>query len=76
MPKLYEFTVEGLLSFPFDMLRYDRCWPARGEDAEMLATWNLSRNPQVCRVTLRSDRRPEEARWDSFGWKVTQVKVL
>lgn len=27
MTKLYEFTVEGSGLFPFDMLRYDQCWP-------------------------------------------------
>jgi len=67
----YEFTVEGTHEFPFDMLRYDRCWPK----AEMEII-NLAPHPrsgmfkEKRKVTLRSLNEPTDGRWRSFGWQV------
>lgn len=72
------FTVTGRGSFPYDMLRYDSCWPARQEDTAMLeratrrdrptGTWSLI----LCAV----GSSPTTARWESFGWKVSEVVPL
>ncbi len=54
--------------FPYDMLRYDCCWPATTEDAVRLA------DPEPYEVITLSTNLPEitAKRWESFGW---QVKV-
>jgi len=67
------FTVEGAGQFPFDMLRYDACWPYRGVDAAKLEHHQLDRR----RVTVESRSRttPTTARWQSFGWSVVGGSV-
>lgn len=68
---LYEFTVIGRGEFPFDMLRYDQCWPkSETKDAPALhprGNW-LKELREVNLVGLHS---PTADRWESFGWKVT-----
>ena len=72
-----EFTVIGRAHFPFDMLRYDMCYPVSASDASMMY-FDYSQtagNPQR-RVRLRtwSQNRtwePTYERWHSFGWLVT-----
>lgn len=62
----YTFTVEGGGDFPFDMLRYDACWPySEGYDSTALAVGSG-------RVVLQSTKEsgPTPARWASFGWRV------
>lgn len=68
--KTGDFTVRGKGWFPYDMLRYDACWPASGDDAELLAGDELEPEREV---TLRTDSptAPTEGRWLSFGWRVT-----
>lgn len=66
----YIYRVEGHLSFPFDMLRYDSCWPVRGTDVENLQ----GREKRL--VLLRSNKRPTVDRWASFGWYVDMVSPL
>lgn len=76
--KRKRFTVEGSGAFPFDMLRYDACWPeSEARDSYQLqlsfqtdATEYLKRR----RVTLLSDDRnaPTEGRWKSFNWRVVE----
>ena len=34
--KLHKFLVIGDFTFPWDMLRYDSCWPARTHEATAL----------------------------------------
>jgi len=69
----YEFTVEGSHQFPFDMLRYDRCWPRA--EAEII---NLDPNPrsslykETRRVRLRGLNEPTDGRWESFQWRVVE----
>src|SRR5678816_4294668 len=65
--KLYEYEVEGKLSFPVDMLRYDACWPASTESALEIVS---ERPHEGCHVRLRSHYPPTEARWESFGWRI------
>lgn len=75
MPKrrkgeLYTFTVEGAGEFPFDMLRYDACWPySEGRDSTELSSeshFSFRR-----RVVLQSQQEsgPTPGRWQSFGWR-------
>jgi len=67
------FVVQGTREFPFDMLRYDRCWPATQADVV-----NLSPHPRNSiyreqrKVMMNGLRTPTTARWKSFGWKVVE----
>ena len=78
MQKMYEYTVSGTSTFPWDMLRYDHCYPADQESASKLshdgpradAEWHrVSR-----KVRIRSQYPPTEDRWKSFGWLVMDTK--
>jgi hypothetical protein len=71
---LYDYYVTGRGYFPFDMLRYDACWPASGEDAARIE-WEFAKPGDKVRrdqrsVRLRSYREPTVDRWTSFGWSV------
>lgn len=80
--KYYKFVVESdenCFNFPFDMLRYDSCYPADGDSVkEMLES--LEPSIRNCRrtgngkftVTLLSQYLPTEDRWKSFSWKVVK----
>lgn len=84
MPKKADikFTVEGVGDFPLDMLRYDRCFPRTGEDAEMLLTPEVNAyasRRQVTLVALARDSRfwePTRGRWLSFNWAVIDVQPI
>jgi hypothetical protein len=70
--KMYEFTVEGRLDFPFDMLRYDQCWP-KSESRDVVAMAPSAHSTlfrEGRRVTLMGLKAPTIGRWESFGWKV------
>jgi hypothetical protein len=72
-PELFTFIVEGNGVFPFDMMRYDQCWPYTGEDSAKLDHHYDSGG--IRRVTMQTfgDRftnRPTRARWASFTWRV------
>lgn len=83
--KRVRFTVEGSGDFPFDMLRYDHCWP----EHESPDSYNVSLTYANCtdrnddtypgkrRVTLltESPNAPTEARWKSFSWSVVPGSV-
>ena len=77
MPKAaqaYRFTVEGSGEFPFDMLRYDRCWP-KDESHDVVNMTSYSRDRFSLRkrqVELIGLNDPTSARWASFGWKIVQ----
>lgn len=64
-----EFTVEGRGAFPYDMLRYDQCWPKY--ERETIA---LDRQTDLRTITLVTDAptTPTHGRWESFGWRVTE----
>jgi hypothetical protein len=74
----YRFTVEGKGSFPFDMLRYDSCWPIAPEDAmQMEEPDTRQRFGELRRVELahRADHggwRATDGRWASFMWNVVE----
>jgi hypothetical protein len=82
------FTVTGVGAFPMDMLRYDRCFPDRSQDAMNISLslaratdahqkLNMSTEPYT--VTLlkyhrtKKDAQITTDRWTSFGWTVVQT---
>lgn len=70
---VYQFEVEGSGEFPYDMLRYDMCWPA----TEMYDSAQLStRKNERRKVTLRGLRSPTDGRWRSFGWTVLREREV
>jgi len=71
------FTVEGRGAFPFDMLRYDCCWPKTDDDVHALH-YNEGRSALGLRtVTLvtEHDNKPTLGRWNSYGWNVTSTET-
>lgn len=80
MPMYFQkFTVEGSGRFPFDMLRYDACWPYEeykdsgklgGDYAEPV------RQVTLARLVERKDVQPTVGRWNSFDWRVVPGSVV
>lgn len=69
MIRVSRFYVRGRGHFPLDMLRYDECWPATGEDAAKMDEKDL-RTIQLATIT-----RPTKARWSSFPWTANEEDV-
>lgn len=74
-----KFAVSGRGVFPIDMLRYDACWPLRGEDVHQIELPSTElRNTQDRIIWLKTsgrvDPRPTKARWASFGWHVITIE--
>lgn len=68
------FTVRGSGVFPFDMLRYDGCWPKRGEDVVSIQQ-GMRHGPRSTsrrEITLEGVKDPTVERWVSFGWEPVQ----
>lgn len=77
-----EIKATGKGPFPIDMLRYDRCFPLREQDA---AEISLSHQEYLLRkeeepiylVKFSADKKfsftPE--RWKSFGWEIESCGV-
>lgn len=68
------FTVEGGGEFPFDMLRYDQCWPTGSMDAAAI-THEGKRRVALNGVAGLPGNYPTHARWLSFGWRVVSYTV-
>jgi hypothetical protein len=74
--KLYAYTVTAkarFTRFPMDQCRYDRAWPARSEDASAIEQ-PVEYRETAPSIRLASIRMPMEARWESFGWVVSDLK--
>lgn len=71
--QLHEFTVKGGGLFPFDMLRYDQCWP-KSESTDSAAIERTTRHGHggTEEVTLVGLNSPTQGRWQSFGWRVIE----
>ena len=69
-PKFYRYTVTGRGYFPVDMLRYDCCWPRRGEDSSLL----LVHGDKERTVEMMGVKPPTKDRWRSFVWSVGEVE--
>lgn len=77
------FTVEESSSriFPFDMLRYDSCYPTSQRDVSAIVSTTFPRREgeEKVRVTLSTKHEKKDdhvvtpGRWQSFGWRVVQV---
>jgi len=84
MPKTYrhEFQVQGTAPFPFDMLRYDACYPAHeSPDSAAMGRLEHSRITVTTVTMVHTGEKhwvPTGARWRSFMWKVvpTTHKVI
>jgi len=64
------FTVTGRGRFPFDMLRYDQCWPCTQEDVTIMCNdRELSTERSVTLMTNSTKGVPMGERWSSFGWR-------
>ncbi len=71
MTHTHTFTVEGRGAFPYDMLRYDQCFPLTGDDsANMQQHVTERRSVTLTRISDRSAWLPTAARWSSFTWAV------
>jgi len=66
--KYFKITVEGIGQFPYDMLRYDQCFPFTETDSA-----NISLRYEKRQVTLRASMPPTRERWQSFMWRVVEV---
>jgi hypothetical protein len=77
--KRWRYSVTGSGVFPLDMTRYDACFPSGQDDVTSITRSFDRRNArdQATRtVRLRSTvKEPTEGRWESFGWKVSEVST-
>jgi len=65
------YYVTGTGTFPYDMLRYDSCWPMTGVDAAKIDWYeNNARGRENRSIRMLSFREPTIDRWSSFGWLV------
>lgn len=76
--QLWEFTVKGAREFPFDMLRYDRCWPkTEAHDVTAMAPHHRSDEyGKVREVRMIGINEPTIDRWHSFGWKIDNIRKV
>lgn len=76
-PELFVFVVEGTGRFPYDMLRYDHCWPYDSTDAFHMEYKPSDRSVRRIRLQTYGDRfsvRPTTKRWESFTWRVIEAR--
>jgi hypothetical protein len=73
---IYFARVRGNGPFPYDMLRYDACFPAQQEDVlamcqrERAGIPGLQRTVNLMTVTTARIKTPfHPARWATFGWE-------
>lgn len=64
--RYWRFTVRGTGQFPFDMLRYDQCWPT--DNTHALA------GTEPREVRMLGVNQPTVDRWISFGWMVDKME--
>ena len=69
----YEYIVTGAREFPYDMLRYDRCWPMTSSD---VAKMFPSAHGEPRSILMCSYTQPTLARWSSFGWSCGVEKLI
>lgn len=65
-------TISGRGPFPFDMLRYDACWPATSGDAQIMGNipdnHHFTATIETWTFQVRTNKsRFEAERWASFG---------
>lgn len=61
-----------------DMLRYDSCFPRESVDAEKMTDYPGERRParliNLCTWQEGRHWMPSDGRWNSFMWKVVEVR--
>jgi len=70
------FTVHGNSIFPFDMLRYDSCWPIDDNSVVNISLCNhdLEKDEEPRNIRMCTEGHgPTENRWRSFGWIVSHI---
>lgn len=73
------FAVTGSGDFPFDMLRYDSCWPACESESAKIAIGSYAEPLGMRTVALACKPGdnwrsvPNVKRWHSFGWKASDL---
>jgi hypothetical protein len=68
------FQVEGAGRFPFDMLRYDCCFPYTEIDTACMVADKVSRRiVTLARHIETKESLPCDGRWRSFGWRVVSL---
>ena len=76
MARTTVFIVAGKVGFPIDMLRHDSCFPDTSLDSAMIEERGLR---EVTLLHTNLDNRlwePTEGRWNSFMWKVVDVRTV
>ncbi len=79
---MFLFTVEGSGKFPFDMLRYDACWPNSSLESAKLggdiadAQHHTGHRTITLRRSAVNMAGPTRRRWESHGWTVTSVEEI
>jgi hypothetical protein len=69
-----EMSVRGAGKFPYDMLRYDSAVFSTEEDTALASLGKHRREVNLRRFYPDgNDPAPEYGRWESFGWKVTEL---
>jgi len=68
------FTVAGRGTFPYDMLRYDECFPVYPDDSNNMNPSIIEhREIELSHTSRNNFWFPTEGRWSSFGWIVTEI---
>lgn len=71
------FKVTGTMAFPTDMLRYDHCWPRNESEVglfrDSIDVHREVRTIELARHVTGAKDLPTFGRWESFGWKVSDV---
>lgn len=67
-----QFTVSGRGTFPIDMLRYDRAYPASEQEAGKIERSFQRGQTGMYNVTLKTSdpTAPTVGRWESFNFNV------
>ena len=68
------FTVMGSGECPYDMLRFDECWPVRAEDAARIHYYPGERRHREITMASYANYAPTVARWSSFTWACTEAR--
>lgn len=77
MKYLQKFRVEGSGQFPYDMLRYDGCFPAHESESPLLGREQTGefRQVELHRYIELARTLPTFGRWNSFGWRVIESSI-
>lgn len=71
---VHRFKVRGKGTFPFDMLRYDQCFPTSSKDATMFVYPQLDWEVKLTHYDRISSWKPCISRWGSFIVKVIEIE--